>query len=851
MDDLQESIRLYMLAAGMRPGDPESKPTTTDRYVLSGLGAALGTRYDLLGDPADLELSIKVLELATSDEVPKKGEPVRDVRPTDRTYLAISLLSHFRIKGTLDDLHRAVEALRRAVSGLRDGSELHYCRMVLAGALKTRFEELGQRRDLDEAIELGRTVIQALRAPRPTMKEIQQRLSEELGVQLRDVGASTELADALRPDPVPDRTVTADPSLPSAVTNLGGCLALRFLRFRDRADIDEAIDVLRAAADSAPGSDRPAYLTNLAIALRTRAVADVDEAVSVGEAAEATGSAGPDRLSVRFALAVTLYDRHQRTRNREDQVRALGLVESCVHEAPAQHPDRARFLLFLAKVLTDAPTADQADVERAVSLCEKAADTDTAPARTRAEAAALGTDLLLSKGEHDRALPLCELMVELLPRLAWRGLDRETQEERLSGYAGLASLAAACALEARKPQDALMLLERGRAVLWTQLLGRRGIALSGADTQHLARLSEVLDGGPARSTGGPAPGAAPAGGSARDAEARIAAALEWQRLTGTGDSDSAALELRGLYDAAGDGKVVVVNLTRWRSDALAVSRTGVQVIRLPELTADGTVRQISDYLRAADRFQRALLDYDVNMDRWRSGDLSAEVNYANTALGARMTAAKATWLAELEATLRWMWCTIAEPVLDQLEFTRTPDEGDAWPRLHWCPTGVLALLPLHAAGNHGKDGGGRTVLDRVVSSYMPTLRTPTRASLSQDVRDGGLLVVSVPDAEGNPRLPGVEQEVEYIRKHMGDGNQVTVLADGAATRERVCAELPRHKWVHFTCHGYQNLISPSDGGLILEDGTLTVAGHEPLRGGGQVRFPVRVRDVVRRYRPAG
>ncbi|MGW7081720.1 hypothetical protein [Streptomyces sp. NPDC054866] len=54
MTDIEESIRLYILVAGLRPSDPTSAATTTASYVLSDLGAALGTRYDLSGDPADL-----------------------------------------------------------------------------------------------------------------------------------------------------------------------------------------------------------------------------------------------------------------------------------------------------------------------------------------------------------------------------------------------------------------------------------------------------------------------------------------------------------------------------------------------------------------------------------------------------------------------------------------------------------------------------------------------------------------------------------------------------------------------------------------------------------------------------
>ncbi|MYX40196.1 hypothetical protein GTW59_03695, partial [Streptomyces sp. SID89] len=59
-----------------------------------------------------------------------------------------------------------------------------------------------------------------------------------------------------------------------------------------------------------------------------------------------------------------------------------------------------------------------------------------------------------------------------------------------------------------------------------------------------------------------------------------------------------------------------------------------------------------------------------------------------------------------------------EPVLERLGLLDAP-AGEEWPRLWWSPGGALAALPLHAAGHHD---GRRSVLDRVVSSYTPTVR---------------------------------------------------------------------------------------------------------------------------------
>ena len=56
-----------------------------------------------------------------------------------------------------------------------------------------------------------------------------------------------------------------------------------------------------------------------------------------------------------------------------------------------------------------------------------------------------------------------------------------------------------------------------------------------------------------------------------------------------------------------------------------------------------------------------------------------------------------------------------------------------------------------------------------------------------------------------------------------DESRRAELLGPAATREAVLAALPQHRWVHFTCHGDQNLQDPSRGGLQLYDGMLTIA----------------------------
>src|SRR5262249_26971030 len=151
----------------------------------------------------------------------------------------------------------------------------------------------------------------------------------------------------------------------------------------------------------------------------------------------------------------------------------------------------------------------------------------------------------------------------------------------------------------------------------------------------------------------------------------------------------------------------------------------------------------------------------------------------------------------LGTVLRWCWDRIAEPVLARLGLTGPP-EG-VWPRLWWCPTGPLTLLPLHAAGQH--EFPGDAVVDRVVSSYTPTLRALREArrerdltGLNQPVQDR-LLIVAMPETKGQPALPNVRREVATLAGLPGIAT--TVLEGRAATVAKVRDALAAHRWAHF------------------------------------------------------
>jgi hypothetical protein len=338
--------------------------------------------------------------------------------------------------------------------------------------------------------------------------------------------------------------------------------------------------------------------------------------------------------------------------------------------------------------------------------------------------------------------------IRLLPAAAWHGSDRSSQEARLADCSGLASDAAACQLALGRVDLAVETLEQGRSILWAQMLQlrNRDDALWRAQPDIATRLRDI-----AAALAAADEQRSSASDVSRAIDLRMDLASEWDHLVEKVrelDGFEGFLRLPALGDllsAAADGPVVVVNVSRWRCDALIVTATGVVVCELPQLTASDVARQTNSYIEA----MRSVDDV-----------LSLEQS--------------------LSEVLGWLWDAIAAPVLSKLGFDAPADLDQSLPRLWWCPTGLLILLPLHAAGYHTAEGRAErlSVLDRVVSSYTPTLRAlgdargarthsvdrgsgkgATGPPIPTDSRDAErMLIVAVPDPPGWEPLDAVARE---------------------------------------------------------------------------------------------
>ena len=174
----------------------------------------------------------------------------------------------------------------------------------------------------------------------------------------------------------------------------------------------------------------------------------------------------------------------------------------------------------------------------------------------------------------------------------------------------------------------------------------------------------------------------------------------------------------------------------------------------------------------------------------------------------------------MTSQLTWLWDIITGPILDRLGITAAGKSLSAWPRLWWCPSGLLTFLPLHAAGYHDSrfDPVPQTVIDRVVSSYIPTVRSLSYARRPTAQAAPGhrrAVVIAMPHTPDAADLPAATDEASFLSQALGD--QALVLTGPQATHDTVTAAMSRYPWAHFACHGDSILADPSASQLLLQD----------------------------------
>ncbi|KAH6884478.1 CHAT domain-containing protein [Thelonectria olida] len=224
-----------------------------------------------------------------------------------------------------------------------------------------------------------------------------------------------------------------------------------------------------------------------------------------------------------------------------------------------------------------------------------------------------------------------------------------------------------------------------------------------------------------------------------------------------------------LRDAAVSGTIIVINVSDYRCDALIIENSGLRTLRLPNLRSN-----------------------DVR-------DRVATLNHQSIS-------------TEL---LKWLWDTTAKPILTSIGLTEA--SPDSWPRIWWIPTGPLAKFPIHAAGDYSSNDYSDTVLDRVVSSYSPSVKSLVQSQQSH------LGVMRKPETAvliGMQELPFTGQEINELEQICG--SMRLQVHKPYHSKTDVLDALKGSDIFHFAGHGRTNPLDPLESSLILNDEELTV-----------------------------
>ncbi|KAF8259125.1 CHAT domain-containing protein [Lactarius quietus] len=171
----------------------------------------------------------------------------------------------------------------------------------------------------------------------------------------------------------------------------------------------------------------------------------------------------------------------------------------------------------------------------------------------------------------------------------------------------------------------------------------------------------------------------------------------------------------------------------------------------------------------------------------------------------------------LASVLSGLYELVGKPVIEKLDQLEVPKRSRVW----WCPTGAFCSLPLHAMGPIPSDDGNDVYFsDMYIPSYTPTLsaliesRKPGLASEASDNLKPSILLVAQPDT-----LPGAWGEIGIIQ---ASKTPVTTLVSAMATPRTVIEGLRDHRFAHFVCHGLLETGKPFDASLELHGDNLTL-----------------------------
>ncbi|PPS67856.1 hypothetical protein BV882_34880 [Streptomyces sp. 46] len=776
-------------------GRAEDEEQRLDRVAASWCFAALGDRVESEIPAAALP---DVVSVRASREPPPALEADVVTALRSHLYVLVTELRTHHDRQLLEGFLRtsctlADHPVTRQISDQDDVMRDLGSAVLLAAELN-----LDGRRDL--GVEIFREVL--LRPDSDPLLRARYRLvlAQALPARAVRVGDSALACAAVEEAELADAflSTAGDPWLRYlAATTLGAALLRKYERFDAHSDITAAVEAFKRAVDIAAGTLY--HATALSNYSEAKRLVDPSSDIELSEAVDAAREAvriipseSPARRRCLAVLTNALRMRYDASRRLHDLDDAIAHGRECVEGSRPDTPDGVVFRVDLANSLQyKAEIAEHPRPFRleAAVLLEEAVSSPAGRLQVRLTAARAWGRLAAEEEDWPTSEAAYRKALQIRGAMSQTHLEPADREHLLTLFEDLVTDAAAAALEAGRTDAAVERLEEGRGVLLAQMADDWD--LEALDRAH-PRLAADLRAEDRRrhEAGLPGQRTGDSAGDGEDAECSdVLASI--RRLPGF---ESFRLPLPTDTSVGSDpDPTVLINVSGHRSDALVIRAGGgrdrVEVVPLPGVTPEEVDEQVA-------------LWWDPD-----EADRSARLREVQT----------------------WLWRQVVGPVLSHLGQGDLPTRPAAsWPRLHWCPTGRLTLLPLHAALDPVTE---TCAIDRVVSSYVPSLRMlrQARRRAAESARAGGesITVVAMENTAGQRRLKATGRAAVGIAASYG----VQPLVNETAVSDRVAVELGRNAWAVITAHTDVAADNPSDSGLLLHDARLSVAEIRARRFG--------------------
>ncbi|KAG2369070.1 CHAT domain-containing protein [Suillus spraguei] len=811
-------------------------------------------RYKTRGDITDLDAAVEHSETAIHF-CPR--ENVRDLkRIIDYCDSALGDVPHHHIfnrpfpwiyfhEGGMNALENVISCYRNIMQNLFRGHQaFSHVLIQLASALQARFEQDGNADDLNCAVNHYRTVCKACPPGHDDHFAAFSGLGTTLLLRYEIFGPLDDLDECLvhlAHVVEAQALATYQPDYPKSLANFAHAIFVRFQNQHDITDLDIAVNCLQAARDHPNQSDGRHILTYLAAALSARYderedIDDLQESIKLFETVlPMFAPNNPQALHLRRNLAWSLQKKYVKRQMIEDLNSAIAHLEACVTISP-EGPDLPLALIYLAgcrhlraragkdddgfrsallllttasKKLPEAHplfsliynlyTIIYTDYYR---LIDDASSLEEAFRYHQLASSAPGIhtwDELTAALPYKASIKLLDRHVMATPTVSGRykalhaGILRDTPS--------LAADATACAISGGDLELAVELSEQGRGLLWSQMSRFRAVIndLRVVDDEgcRLADEFESLSAELARRQSDSSSSVRTVTETLRrtqqEEEARQyrQVSFQWDAVVSKIQQKQGfayfltPLPYKELRAAAIAGPVIIINVSTKRCDAIIVTKDGPpRLIPLPDASLVGISTMSNEF--------RDIL--------------------RNT-----------TEEKQLIPVFRNLWEAVLAPVVEEL-LTIVPKGSRVW----WCPTSKLTSLPIHAAGPCRKGAGNMPNI--YVSSYTPTLSAliRSRRQNASKVILNTPSFVSIGQSKPNTRsgereLEAVGAELELVKSLVSPSMSYSEVSGDEGTVSGATQALKTNSWVHFACHGRQDLVQPFDSSFALRDKPLRLS----------------------------